>query len=213
MLKRILLITLVTQLVAAQASAANFAQLPPGQTTAALSQPVTQSPPTSVTATAFQSPHATSAYTAGQLVANSATAGSVTPMAFAIAPANGVPVDLTSGILNVATTSSFNSAPAITSGTFLLHLYNVTTTVTNGDGGTYLASDINYCGTMTGTLGQQVPIGSDVASAVLTPLIGFDIVCTPAGGSKTIYALLEVTGNAWTPSVNTYNYQVTLSAR
>lgn len=175
--------------------------------------PVVISGPNTVTATVFQSPHATSAYTANQLVANSATAASVTPMSFSFTAGNGIPVAIKSGLLKV-TTASGGVAPTITGGTFAVHFYTQTPgTPTNGDGGTYQTVNANYCGSLTGALSQQIPNGTDYSQAMLSPMLGSEVDCTPTGPGNTVYALLQVIGTGWTPSTTTYNYQVTATAQ
>lgn len=89
------------------------------------------------TSATFTRPSDTTAYASGDLVANSTTAGSVTPMTFNIGYGNGF--KLTRAYVK------FNSA-TVTNAKFRLHLYNSSPTATNGDNGAWLTTESGYQG-------------------------------------------------------------------
>jgi hypothetical protein len=177
-----------------------------GNATPANSLPVTLSAPNIVAASVFTSPHAASAYTVGNLVANSATAGSVTPMAFNIAPANGVAVGIAKARLYVQ--GSGGAGPVVTNGTFRMHVFGQSPTSANGDGSAFSETMVNWCGTLTGTL---LNAGTDYSVAELVPDFGSFIGCAPAGGSTTVYGLLEARA-AWSPATSNTTYTVAIIA-
>ena len=79
----------------------------------------------------FTRPGNTTAYASGQLVANSATAGSVTPMSFTVG-GNSMP-----GQFRLSRIRLFKSGTSSSNAQFRLHLYAASPTVANGDGGTW----------------------------------------------------------------------------
>ena len=179
-----------------------------GQALQSGSLPVAISAPNIVASSVFTSPHTTSAYGVGQTVANSATAGSVTPLSFAIAPANGVPVSVIKA--RILTQTSGGAGPSVsTPGVFRLHLYGQSPTVAAGDGVTFSTTMVNWCGTLEGTLLQA---GTDYSVAELVPNFGSFVGCAPAGGSQTIYGMLQAE-SAWTPGTSNSTYTVTIIAQ
>lgn len=143
----------------------------------------------STSSASFTRPNDTTAYASGDLVANSTTAGSVTPMSFA---------SWTSGqaqtiILRVRITKSGTTA---TNANFRLHLYEASPTCANGDNGAWSTDKaLNYLGNI------------DVAS-----MLAFTDGCTGLGSAAagaelrlrlasggTIYGLLEARA-AYTPA-------------
>lgn len=177
-----------------------------GQQLPSASLPVALAAPNYVTASSFARPADTTAYAAGDLVANNTAGGSVTPMAFAIAPANGVPVYALKALL--ITQTSGGAGVTITNGTFRLHLFGQSPTSANGDNGAFSETMANWCGTMDGTLLYQ---GTDYSVAEMVPSFGSAITCKPAGGSSTIYGLLEARA-AFTPT-NAEVFQVSLTVQ
>ena len=207
-IKRLTAAFLALGLAASPVYAAYQPQNVNGQASVLNSSPVTQAAPNNTCATVFQSPHAASAYGINQLVANSATAASVTPMSFVTGLTNGLSVNVTSGTLKVATSSAFTTAAASSGGYFLMQLYGVSPGIpTNGDGGGYKTANTNWCGTLACTLSASVPDGQDYSIANCTPFAGTTIDCTPGGSSNTIFGLLQTGTTTWTPSTTTYNYQ------
>lgn len=138
----------------------------------------------------FTRPSDTTAYTIGDLVANSTTAGSVTPMSFNIAYGQGLKV-FRAGI-------KFNSA-TVTNGKFLIHLYGSSPTCTNGDNGAWLTTESGYIGNIAVDCTTQTfsdnskGIGTYVNTAVGTPLLAL------GDSNWKIYGLLAATA-AYTPT-------------
>ena len=85
-------------------------------------------------AASFTRPANTTAYAAGQLVANSTTAGSVVPMAFTLGNSFGP------GQFRMMRYRLVKSSTSVANATFRLHLYEAQPAVANGDGGTWLSS-------------------------------------------------------------------------
>jgi len=101
-----------------------------------------------VTAT-FTRPADTTAYASADLVANSTTAGSVTPMSFAVGRPNAG-----GQIRRVRIVKSGTSAA---NATFRLHLYSASPTVANGDNGAFSTDKAaNYNGFVDVTAANTV---------------------------------------------------------
>lgn len=159
-----------------------------GQNIAASSIPVALSGPQVARAAAFSRPANATAYSAGQLYANSTVAGSVSMITFGICPANGIPVHILKGKILMA--SSAITGVVITNGIFQLHLYGQQpASISNGDGGTFVTSNINWAGTMDCTLLDQ---GLDYSVGELTPTFGSSVYVTPASNSTIVYGLIQV---------------------
>lgn len=114
----------------------------------------------------FTRPANTTPYTSGDLVANSATAGSVVPMQFSVARTAGG-----SGMIRRARLRK--TGTTITDAVFRLHLYRASPVATNGDNGAWLTTQsANYVGSIDvicdkvfsdGASGNgAVPIGSEI---------------------------------------------------
>lgn len=130
-------------------------------------------------------PSDTTAYAAGDLVANSTTAGSVTPVTFAFgAPAHR---------LSLRNLTIRKSQASITNANFRLWLLDASPTVTNGDNGaiagTWLSTAI--CEPIQVDVIALLTGGGAIGSSVFTE----DMIILPG----TIYALLEATA-AYTPA-------------
>jgi hypothetical protein len=144
--------------------------------------------PTVLISQTITRPDNTTAYASGDLVANSATAASVTPFAFDVTeggnPQISVRVDRVR--LRKSTTSTTNAA-------FRVHFYDQAPGApTNGDNGAIVAATIGHRGYVdvtvdiagtTGSVGHGVPSSAPI------------LIETKAG---VIYALLEARG-AYTP--------------
>lgn len=142
-------------------------------------------------------PANTTQYAAGDLIANSATAASVTAMSFTVG-ASGT-------IGKIATARMYKSADAPTSATFRLHLFTaspVSTAPTNGDNGAIqIATDeTGYVGSidfdMTAT---AVDIHTGGNQAVGVPVSSREIYFDLAADSAALYGLLEARGT-YTPA-------------
>jgi hypothetical protein len=134
-------------------------------------------------------PADTTAYASGDLLANSTTAGSVTPITLAVARVN----DGSGMIRRVRLKKTGTSGTPIT---FRVHFYKALPTVTNGDNGVWLTTESTYLGSSDVTMDK---VFSDGAKGIGAPNTGSEINFTPAVGTKNIFALIEVRG-AYTPT-------------
>lgn len=140
--------------------------------------------------TNFTRPSDTTAYTSGDLVANSTTAGSVTPMTFNIGYGQAFKI--------YQARIKFNSA-TVTNGKFLIHLYGSSPTCTNGDNGAWLTTESSYLGniaidnTLQTFSDNSKGIGTYVNTAVEVPLIAI------GDQNWKFYGLLAATA-AYTPT-------------
>ena len=136
----------------------------------------------------FTRPNDTTAYTAGDLVANNATAGSVVAMSWI--------VRRDAQAYNLAGVRLRKSGNTATNASFRLHFYTAVPTVANGDNGALAATQTaNYVGNVSVTLIG----GNDGASNVAMASPALPFVLTPVSGVRTIYGLIEATG-AYTPA-------------
>lgn len=141
------------------------------------------------TATAFTRPNDTTAYASGDLIANSTTAGSVTPMTF----------KFWGNATKIMKAEVARSSTSVTNATFRLHLYNDSPTVANGDNGAISSTMSGYqgyidiVGTGTAFSNGAVAHGIYVNNAVFAPLY---IVLDK---DDKVYGLLEARG-AYTPT-------------
>ena len=126
-------------------------------------------------------PNTTPSYTSGMLIANSATAGSVTPVALTVARANDKSVMLRRVRLKSTNTGAAGQ-------TIRVHFYKDAPTCTNGDGAAWLTTESNYLGAVDVTLNKTF---SDAIKGIGVPNEGTEINCMPSSGTQTIYALLE----------------------
>lgn len=132
------------------------------------------------TQSSFTRPADTTAYAANDLVANSTTAGSVTPMSFNLPP------------FSMITWASLKKSTATaTNANFTLHLFNSSPTVANGDNSAFSPTNSNYLGSLQ--LDSTTSLFSDAAGSV-NRLTSNGIPC---GG--TVYGLL-LAGAAYTPA-------------
>lgn len=130
----------------------------------------------------FTRPADTTAYAAGDLVANSTTAGSVTPMSLTVMSTPGGQSFIRRATLRKSTTTS-------TSAAFRVHLFSSAPTVTNGDNGAIsIAGVANYLGTFN--FGSMLGVFSDGIAAQGVPSTGAEIALKLASGT-TVYALVE----------------------
>lgn len=144
----------------------------------------------------FTRPANTTAYAAGRLVANSTTAGSVTPLSFASASR------VAGDCFRIERVRLMTSSTSLTTASFIVHFFESSPTVSVGDGAAFDSS-----GTLstTGALvyAGNVPItlttaGSDGAVGIGVPGVGNGITMAPQSGT-TVYALIEA-NSAYTPT-------------
>ena len=137
----------------------------------------------------FTRPADTTAYASGDLVANSTTPGSVTPMEFTVARG-----ELGSGMIRRARIRK--SDTGITNANFRLHLYNTSPTPSNGDNGAWLSNkSADYVGAIDITVDR---VFTDGAAGNGVPISGAEINFRLPSGPN-IYGLLEARG-AYTPA-------------
>lgn len=143
----------------------------------------------------FTRPADTTAYAAGDLVANSTTAGSVIPLSFANA------VRMAGDCVRIERVRIEKSGTSLTNASFRLHLFESSPTPTVGDNGVFnnagaLASNniLNHAGTFPVTM---VWSASDGAMGIGVPTTGSGATASPTSGTS-LFGLLEVT-EAYTP--------------
>jgi hypothetical protein len=134
-------------------------------------------------------PADTTAYAFGDLVANSTTAGSVTPGTIAAARGNDLPGTALRMRLQ-------KSGATITNAIFRVHLYNSSPTVTNGDNGAWVSTQSGYIGSFDVTIDKAFSSGS---IGIGVPTIGSTLAFVPASGATTLYYLIEARA-AYTPA-------------
>lgn len=150
----------------------------------------------------FTRPADTTAYASGDLVANSTTAGSVTPMSFSVGRVAAGSFTIRKARLRKTTTTTSNAG-------FRLHLYTSSPTVTNGDNGAWLSNQsAAYVGAVDFAAANALAF-SDGAGINGAPLIGSDLNIKLASG-QTIFGLLEARG-AYAPG-SAEQFTVTLEA-
>jgi hypothetical protein len=149
----------------------------------------------------FTRPANTTAYSAGDLVANDSTAANVVPMSFTT-------TDLAdTSMLGTSVRVRINdTGPGTAAATFELWLFHVDPTgqVANGDNGAFsLTSHSGLIGRFVGTF---ILTGAG-SMAVLTPAEGQTFrVLNPISGTTTVMGLVK-TLTAFTPSANSTVYQ------
>jgi hypothetical protein len=157
--------------------------------------------PQRVTGTQVTRPADTTAYASGDLVANSVTAGSVTPITFA----NSVRGTGYRAKINGATLKTSNAT--ITNGRFYLHLFTAAPTVTNGDNGVlniasnlaaylgFIDITLSLSGTGQGGMGYGYPLSQTPGGSIYFI----------SSNSLSLFGLLEARA-AYTPaSAETFN--------
>jgi hypothetical protein len=149
-------------------------------------------------AASFSRPADTTAYAAGDLVANSVTAGSVAPMTFAAAR-------LADKGFMIRRARIKKSTAGLTAAAFRLHLYRQSPVVGNGDNGAWLSDEKTYLGSIDVTMDRAF---SDGAAGIGAPNNGSDISGLPNTGTVNIFGLLEARA-AYTPG-NVESFTVTL---
>lgn len=140
----------------------------------------------------FSRPANSTPYVLGDLVANSTTAGSVTPLSLAAARVNAG-----TGCIRRVRLSTTKTGLA-GSDVFRVHFFSTTPTVDNGDNGAFAVN-----GRASGHLGYVDVVldrvFNDGACGIGVPASGSEITFVAGGGVTTIFALIEVRG-AYTPA-------------
>lgn len=132
----------------------------------------------------FTRPADTTAYASGDLVANSTTAGSVSPMSLTV-------VGIRNGGFILRRVKVAKSGTSTTNALFRLHLYSAAPTIANGDNAAWSTSGVSdYLGAFDITVDRAF---TDGACGIGVPVSGFDVVRKVSGG-QIIYGLLEARG-------------------
>lgn len=147
-------------------------------------------------------PADTTAYTSGDLVANSTTAGSVTGMVFP----NAVRLDLESARFERLRLRK--SSATLTNASFRVYLFTALPTLSVGDNAAFNSSSVLAVDDMDKLIGwfdvTMDRSGAAGARGSGTPNSGPALTCKPTA-SQTLYALIEATA-AYTPtSGETFN--------
>lgn len=136
----------------------------------------------------FTRPADTTAYASGDLVANSTTAGSVTPLSFTVAR-------VAAGSGSIRRARIKKSGTSVTNTAFRLHLFAASPTVTNGDNGALLTTHSGWIGSIDV---NAMLAFSDAAAGNGTPNSGSEVAFKLASG-QVLFGLLEARG-AYTPT-------------
>ncbi len=141
----------------------------------------------------FTRPANTTQYTAGDLVANDATAGNVTPITFSLAAAAGRTSFLALGA------SLRKSSNVVTVATFALHLFDRTKTVVGGDNADFEVATIDG---YLGSIAMDAATGATVGIATADNLFEYYSLGAsplPIIAGANIYGFLAAVG-AYTPT-------------
>lgn len=141
----------------------------------------------------FTRPADTTAYASGDLVANSTTAGSVTPLSWALARTGQ---QSAAGMIRRARIRK--TGTGVTNASFRVHLYRASPTPANGDNGAWSTNKAaDYLGALDATVDRAF---TDGAAGNGLPVngseISFDLSAT---SGRTLYGLLEAR-SAYTPT-------------
>lgn len=137
----------------------------------------------------FTRPSNTTAYASGDLVADSTTAGSVTPLSWTAAR-------VAAGSFMVRRIRLRKSGTSVTNASFRVHLYSASPVPANGDNGAWSTDgSAAYLGRVDVTVDVAF---TDGAQGIGTPLVGTEINVALASG-QTIYGLVEARA-AYTPA-------------
>jgi hypothetical protein len=136
----------------------------------------------------------TTAYDVGDLIANSATAGSVTPFEWSMSGLGR------SGMIRRV--RIYKSTTTTTAASFTLHLFATAPTVANGDNGAFAVSagiGAGYLGSVALDMSSGAEAGSSTGLADVSATIAIGVSFPTSGAS--IYGLLEAVG-AYAPGSN-----------
>ena len=144
-----------------------------------------------ITTTAtFTRPSDTTQYTSGDLVANSTTAGSVSPMTFKIPSGRGI---------KLHRVELLRSSTTVTDGQFRFHLYKDSPTPANGDNSAWSTTASGYQGYID--IDGQTPAFTDDSKASGVPVSNsvFVPMFIYTDADQTLYGLLEAR-DTYTPT-------------
>jgi len=134
-------------------------------------------------------PNPASVYAAGDLVSNSATAGSVLYPQIQI-------TNVTDQVMKLTRMRLRKTGTTFTNGIFRIHLYRSQPTAANGDNGVWSTSGVaNYVGSFDVTMSRAFTDGS---MGIGAPTDGNAIVTPPVSGQNYLFYLIEARA-AYTP--------------
>jgi len=137
----------------------------------------------------FTRPADTTAYASGDLVANSTTAGSVTPMQFILPAERG-------GHIHIHRCRLRKSGTSITNAAFRVHFYTAAPVFSNGDNGVYVSTQPDaYLGSIDVTIGLAFASDAVGWGGALTDALA---IAEDLNVGATIYVAVEARG-AYTP--------------
>lgn len=136
----------------------------------------------------FTRPNDTTAYASGDLVANSTTAGSVTPLTYTSAASFF-------GQFYIRRARLKKSGTSVTNASFRVHFYGASPTCANGDNAAWSTTESTYYGAADVTVDQAFSNG---AKGVGAPNSGTEIPVEFTQGSA-FYCLIEARGS-YTPA-------------
>lgn len=140
----------------------------------------------------FSRPADATAYASGDLVANSTTAGSVTPLSWSTA------ARYAGGSGQVRRVRLRKSNTTTTNATFRLHLYTASPTCANGDNAAWSTNRSGYLGSIDLDMaGGNGRVFTDAAEVIGVPAVGSEINFVAT--ATTVYGLLEARA-AYTPA-------------
>lgn len=131
----------------------------------------------------FTTPAGTTAYASGQLIANSATAGSVAPMTFTVCR----DITGTTGMIRRGRVKTADTGFAGV--TVRLHLYKSSPTVANGDHAAWSSTEADWIGDIDVILDHAFT--DPLEKGVGVPAVGSEINYDCNAGVQVIYGLLE----------------------
>ncbi len=154
-----------------------------------------------IAAPTFTRPSDTTQYAAGDLVANSTTAGSVVPLVFAI------PRGLGKNLKFIGVKMTKSDGADITGAVFRTWLFSASPTVTNGDNGA-IAGDWAAAGYIGRLQGGTMLLGDDAVDATYVDVNAQ--VYHYLGTETLIYGLIEATGTYTPASAETFTPSIVL---
>lgn len=148
----------------------------------------------------FARPGDTTSYTAGDLIANSTTAGSVTPLKFSL---HGVG---RSGIIRRVRV--YKSTNTTTAASFTLHLFDASPTVSNGDNAAFaVATNLDkWLGSVALDMSSGAEAGASAGCVDVSAALEIPLYKPNAGG--VIYGLLEAVGGYAPGNAETFTIHV-----
>ncbi|AZV21488.1 hypothetical protein [Mesorhizobium sp. M7A.F.Ce.TU.012.03.2.1] len=125
-------------------------------------------------------PNDTSAYAANDAVANSTTAGSVTPFSFSMS-------DVNDDLFTIERLRLITSDTGVAGKALRMWLFRASPTVAAGDNAAFSNPRSTFIGSLSGTMRTF----SDGSGGIFVPDEGSRIITLPTSGAKTVFGLLQ----------------------